>query len=68
MLKASYDMWCDRCGCWVNPMGLRGHKALRWAKREGWTRTRTEGDLCPSCNGSDPSYWASWGRGGSQHP
>jgi hypothetical protein len=50
------DVFCDRCGQWVNgaistkPGGL-ARKALAFAKRCGWSRDvrSTLLDLCPNC-------------------
>lgn len=58
MLQQSWDLWCDVCGCWVHPAGLRGRPAIAWAKREGWTRTvNPVCDTCPQCNGTNTDYW-----------
>jgi hypothetical protein len=50
------DVFCDRCGDWTHgvcsdkPTGLAS-KALKIAKKEGWSRDvkSTFLDLCPNC-------------------
>lgn len=49
-------VWCDVCGNWDQITDTRA-AVLRHLKRQGWKRTRQDGqvkDICPACLKKEP--------------